>query len=311
MRRILITPRSLSRSFHHGLTPLKDAGYELVTPSPGETPTEAELIGALPGCVGWIAGVEPITEKVIDAATDLRAISRNGTGTDNLPMPVLERRNITVTRAMAANARGVAELALTMSLAGLRRVVPTHCGMKSGSWPRQIGREMQGANVGVIGLGAIGAAFASFCLSLDAKVKAYDPFADDNVLRHPNFQRCDLNDVFTSADLVSLHAPMPEDGQPLVTAARLAAMTSQSVLVNTARAGLVDADALLDALNTKHIGTYATDVFDVEPPRPSPLLAHPDVVLTSHIGGFTKESVERSTEMAVHNLLQSLKIHAN
>jgi phosphoglycerate dehydrogenase-like enzyme len=278
-------------------------------PSPGKTPSEADLISALPGCVGWIAGVEPVSDKAINAASELRVISRNGTGVDNLPMPVLEARKIKVCRAQATNARGVAELAFTMAMAGLRRVVPTHCGVKDGAWPREIGREMQGARIGVVGLGAIGAEFAGFCLALGAHVRGYDPFAAQDVIQHANFERVDLDDVFHGADVVSLHAPMPQDGRALVHATHLSAMARGGVLVNTARAGLVDDEALLKALNDDNLGTYATDVFDVEPPKPSPILAHPDVILTSHIGGFTKESVERSTQRAVQNLLEALGDH--
>ncbi|MBU2937156.1 MULTISPECIES: phosphoglycerate dehydrogenase [Pacificibacter] len=306
MTRILVTPRSLSQGCHPSLAPLTQAGFEIVAPRPGQTPSEADLIRFLPGCIGWIAGVEPVSQAAIDAATDLRVISRNGTGVDNLPMSVLEAKNITVCRAQATNARGVAELALTMALAGLRQVVPTHLGMKSGDWTRQIGREMQGAQVGVLGLGAIGKGFAEFCLGLGAHVKGYDPFAPGDTLDHPNFTRVDLDVVFDGADVVSLHAPMPENGQPLIQAAHFARLAAGGVVVNTARAGLVDKVALLAALETGQVGTYATDVFDEEPPAPSKLLAHPRVILTSHIGGFTKESVERSTDRAVQNLLEAL-----
>ncbi len=308
--RILITPRSLSKGGHPALSPLIDAGFELVFPAPGATPSEAQLIAALPGCVGWLAGVEKVSEAAIAAADQLRVISRNGTGIDNLPLDLLETRNITVTRAEGANARGVAELALTLALAGLRDVVPTHEGMKHGDWPRRIGREMAGARVGVLGLGAIGSSFAQFCLALGATVQGYDPYAPEDRLAGPNFHRTDLAGALEGADVVSLHAPMPPDGKPLIDAALLSRLAPGAVLVNTARAGLVDSDALLAALQDGRVSTYATDVFEIEPPAPSPLLAHPRVILTSHIGGFTTESVERATSHAVANLLRALAIHA-
>ncbi|MES0864320.1 NAD(P)-dependent oxidoreductase [Ruegeria sp. SCPT10] len=311
MSRILVTPRSLSRGGHPGLEPLLKAGFELVTPTPGATPSESDLIRVLPGCVGWIAGVEPVSEKAIEAAADLRAISRNGSGVDNLPMHILEAKDITVCRAQATNARGVAELALTLAMAGLRNVVPTHVGMKSGDWPRRIGREIQGAKVGVIGLGAIGAEFVDFCLMLGAAVHGFDPFAPEDLIIHENFGRKNFDAVFDGADVVSLHAPMQKNGNPLVNSANLAAMAEGGVLVNTARAGLVDVEALLNALDSGQIGTYATDVFEAEPPEPSRLLSHPSVILTSHIGGFTRESVQRSTERAVSNLLKVLSTDAD
>jgi len=309
--RILITPRSLSKGGHPALAPLTEAGFELVFPAPGATPTEAQLVAALPGAVGWLAGVEKVSEAAIGAADSLRAISRNGTGIDNLPLTLLQERGIAVTRAEGANARGVAELALTLALAGLRDVVPTHQGMKQGDWPRRIGREMAGARVGVVGLGAIGASFARFCLALGAAVGGYDPYAPADRLTDPNFRRTDLARALDGAHVVSLHAPMPADGRPLIGADLLARLAPGAVLVNTARAGLIETDALLAALDRGQVGTYATDVFETEPPEPSPLLAHPRVILTSHIGGFTTESVERATTDAVTNLLKALQVHAD
>ncbi len=305
MTAILVTPRSLSRG-HPALDVLTSRGFRLVMPAPGAVPDEPTLIAALPGCVGWLAGVEPVSEAVIDAADRLRVISRNGTGIDNLPLPALERRQIRLFRAEGTNARGVAELALGLTFAGLRQIVPTHEGMRAGRWPRYLGREIAGARVAVVGLGAIGSTYARMCLDLGARVSGHDPMAPADRLIHPAFARSTLDAALSGADVVSLHAPMPDDGLPLLTASQIAALAPGAVVVNTARAGLVDEPALLTALESGQISTYATDVFDTEPPAPSALTAHPRVILTSHIGGFTDASVERSTIRAVENLLAAL-----
>ena len=311
MARILITPRSLSKGGHPALKPLEDAGFELSMPAPGATPTEAQLIAALPGCVGWLAGVEPVSEAAIAAAGDLRVISRNGTGVDNLPLDILTARGIELRRAEGTNARAVAELALTLAMAALRNVVATHAGMREGDWPRRIGSEILGARVGVIGLGAIGAGFAEMCLALDANVAGFDPFAPADRITHPAFTRADFTEALDGAEIVSLHAPMPRDGKALLGAEELARLAPGAVVVNTARAGLIDDAAMLAALDNGQIGTYATDVFHSEPPEPSELLAHPRTVTTTHIGGFTGASVERSTRRAVENLLDVLVAHAH
>ena len=122
MKRILITPRSLSAGTHSGLSRLEDLGFTLVRPTPGVMPSEADLIAAIPDCCGWIAGVEPVSSRVVSAAHSLQVISRNGSGVDNLPMDALNERGITVKRALAANANGVAELALAMMLSGFRHI---------------------------------------------------------------------------------------------------------------------------------------------------------------------------------------------
>lgn len=307
---ILITPRSLSKGGHPALSVLTERGYDLVMPAPGEIPDETVLLQAVPDCVGWLAGVEPVSEAVIGAARRLRVISRNGTGVDNLPLPALEARQIRVFRAEGTNARGVAELALALTLAGLRRIVWTHEGMRRGAWPRSLGREIAGARVAVIGLGAIGKAYARMCLDLGAEVAGFDPFAAEGVIGGAGFMRTGLDAALAGADVVSLHAPMPADGKALLTAARIAALADGAVVVNTARAGLVDPEAVQVALASGRIACYATDVFETEPPALSPLLAHPGVVMTSHIGGFTDASVERSTIRAVENLLLALDGHA-
>lgn len=309
--RILVTPRSLSRDGHPALSALTERGYDLAMPAPGATPDEATLRTAIPDCVGWIAGVEPISEAVITAARNLRVISRNGTGIDNLPMAALQARGIRLFKAEGTNARAVAELALGLTFAGLRRIVWTHEGMRAGTWPRRLGREIAGATVAVIGLGAVGAAYARMCLDLGAKVAGHDPFAPQDCVTGPAFRRAAIDDTLDGADVVSLHAPMPADGRPVLTAERIDTLAPGAVVVNTARAGLVDEQATRAALESGRIASYATDVFDTEPPARSPLLDHPGTIMTSHIGGFTDASVERCTRRAVENLLTGLGDHAD
>ncbi len=304
--KVLITPRSLSDCTHPALNALRKAGLEPVSPRPGMMPNEADLIDAMPGCVAWLAGVEPVSEKVIDAASELKVISRNGTGIDNLPLDALAQKGIKVCKAPGANARGVAELALTYVLTGFRQLTQTHAGIQAGQWPRLRGREIKGATIGIVGLGAIGQELAQMCLSLGAHVVAYDPFTNQDAIQHQNFQRGSLEDVLRKSDAISLHCPMPEDGNPVLGANELGACVKGSVLVNTARAGLVDQKALASCLKSGQIGFYGTDVFETEPPTPAELLDHPAVTMSSHIGGFTTESVDRATEMAVHNILGCL-----
>jgi phosphoglycerate dehydrogenase-like enzyme len=133
-KRILITPRSLTQHHSPDLQALENAGYELVYVRPGITPTEEELLELVPDCVGWLAGVEPISERVLRAATNLKVISRNGTGVDNIPLKVAQELRIKVLRVEAANARGVAEPAICLALAALRHRPALHCALKQGKW---------------------------------------------------------------------------------------------------------------------------------------------------------------------------------
>ena len=304
--KILITPRALTRDGHPALDQLRAAGYTLVFCNAGQTPSEAELMQLVPDCVGWLAGVEPVSVAVAEAARSLKAVSRNGTGTDNLPVEAFKQKGVAILRAEGANARGVAELAITLMLSAMRHVPTIDAGMKAGNWLRLLGREIEGRAIAIIGYGRIGSEVAKMACGLGARVRAYDPFVTQPARPLGDFTWHHDLDLLDGADVVSLHAPGQSDGQPLLGAVELACLAPGAVVVNTARASLVSADAMLDALGSGQIGVYATDVFEQEPPLPSPLLAHPNVIRTSHIGGYTDESVTRATTTAVANLLRTL-----
>jgi D-3-phosphoglycerate dehydrogenase / 2-oxoglutarate reductase len=305
MTGVLVTPRSLSKG-HLALEALTLRGFQFVMPTPGAIPYGATLSAALHGCVGWLAGIEPISPAVIDAADRLHMISRNGTGIDNLPLSVREKRQIRLFRAKGTNARGVAELALCLTFAGLRHIVRTYEGMRTGNWVRRLGREIVGAKSAVVGLGAVGATYARMCLDLGARVLGFDPFAPDERLDHPGFARTILDHALVGTEVVSLRAPMPEDGRPLLTAEQLSLLAPDAVVVHAATACLFDEATVLAALDSGPIRTPALDVFDVAPPVCSTLTAHQGVILTSHIGPYTDASVERCTIRVVENLLMAL-----
>jgi D-3-phosphoglycerate dehydrogenase len=307
MSRILITPRSLTAEGPAGLlTPLQEAGFELVYSAPGRQPSEAELIDLVTGCTGWLAGVEPITEPVLDAADRLRVISRNGSGIDSIDLAAAERHGINIRTAKGANAVAVSELTLAFMLIGLRHAQECASALKSGDWFRVEGREIGGATVGIIGCGAVGRAAARMTGGLGATVLAYDIAPDSSFEGGRRFAWCGLDELLARSDIVSLHCPAMPKGAPLLDARRLAMLKSGTGLVNTARASLIDEDALLAALEEGRVGWFATDVFTTEPPPPSPFLAHPRVVATPHIGGFTVEGGRAAIRVAVENLIAEL-----
>lgn len=303
--KIAITPRSLSGAGHPALSALTERGCELVFPAPGRTPSQDELLAAIPGCAGWLAGVEPIPAPVLEAAEDLRVISRNGVGVDNIDMRVAEARGIRVERAAGANARGVAELAITLMLSAFRQVPWSDARLHGGEWARRQGVEAAGRTLGVIGCGAIGRLTAELALGLGMDVIGYDPYPPQGFAPE-GFRLGSLDDVFAASDAITLHCPPGET--PLIDAAALGRMRPGGVIVNTARAELVDEVAVLAALDAGHLSALATDVFHTEPPEPSALLAHDRVILTPHAGGFTAESVDRATRVAVENILKVLDL---
>jgi D-3-phosphoglycerate dehydrogenase len=303
--RILITPRSLTavglenvRELDH----LRALGHELVAGPAGRLPTEAELIFLVAGVDAWLAGVEPISAQVLEAASSLKIISRNGVGADAIDLAAATSHDIEIVLARGANSRGVAELTILLALAALRDLPRANTDMKQGTWLRGLGREMPDITLGLIGFGAIGRLVAQLASAFGTTVLAHDAYTEVS----SNAVSATLREVFERSDVVSLHSPPAADGTPLVTAEVLGWMKPGSILINTARSTLVDDTAVLDALSREHLAAYAVDAFDSEPPVLNELHRHPNTILTPHIGGFTAASTRRATELAVTNLLTRL-----
>ena len=310
MPRILVTPRSVTSEGHPALARLTRAGFEIVMPPAGKMPAASDLKQLLPGCVGWLAGVEPITDDVLSAASDLRIISRNGTGIDAIDLESARRRGIEIRRADGANARGVAELAIGMILALARSLPFSDAAIKAGGWSRRKGFELEGKTLGVVGCGKIGRIVAALARGLGMQVVGHDPFAEqsDQSLDAPLVHLVYLDEVFALSHVITLHCPPPADGRPLVDARRLGLAKPGVVIVNTARHELVDIPALVAAIERGHVAGAALDVFDAEPPVERSHLASDRILATPHIGGFTHESVDRSVDVAVTNLLEALSL---
>jgi D-3-phosphoglycerate dehydrogenase / 2-oxoglutarate reductase len=310
MPRILVTPRSVTSEGHPALERLARAGFEIVMPPAGKMPAASDLKQLLPGCVGWLAGVEPITDDVLSAASDLRVISRNGTGVDAIDLESARRRGIEIRRADGANARGVAELAIGMILALARSLPFSDAAIKAGGWSRRKGFELEGKTLGVVGYGKIGRIVAALARGLGMQVVGHDPFAEqsDQSLDAPLVHLVKMDEVFALSHVITLHCPPPADGRPLVDARRLGLAKPGVVIVNTARHELVDIPALVAAIERGHVAGAALDVFDAEPPVERSHLASDRILATPHIGGFTDESVDRAVDVAVTNLLDALSL---
>jgi D-3-phosphoglycerate dehydrogenase / 2-oxoglutarate reductase len=299
MRRILVTPRSLSASEHPAIQLLRDQGWEVIFGPRGRLPEEAELLQLLPGCAGWLAGVEPISVRVLDAAKQLQVISRNGSGIDNIPLQEAKGRGIAVLSAAGANAQGVAELTLGLALAAIRQFHLADRQLKEGKWTRRLGSELNGRSALIVGFGKIGRLVARLLAAFGSSVSVVEPM---EVATDP-FAKVELSAGVRSADLVSLHCPPLPGGRPLITAELVARSQPGLILINCARRSLVDETAVLAGLETGQIEIYASDVFEEAAGDSSPLIGHPKVIATPHLGAYTKESVDRAAVEAAENLI--------
>jgi len=306
--KILVTPRSVTREGHSSLERLSLAGHDVILGPRGRQPSEEELIQLLPSCIGYIAGIEPITRRVLEAAVNLRAISRNGTGVDSIDAAAARERNIVILRAEGANARGVAELTIGFLFALARGLTACDASLKAGGWVRPNGVELEGRTLGIIGCGRIGKTVAELAVGIGLRVIAYDALPDYNFSAGAAFKFAPTREVLEHSEFLSLHCPPTANGHALIGESEFAQLRHGAFIINTARYQLFDPEALLAALDSGRITGAALDVFDSEPPRDPRLALHPRVLATPHIGGLTRESVGRAMDAAVDNLIRELAV---
>lgn len=303
MGTVLITPRSLTRERHPAFSLIENAGHTIVTSTPGVQPSEEELLRLIPEIDGYLAGVEHISAAVLEAAKKLKVIGRNGIGVDNIDLETAERLGIKICPTPGANARGVAELAVALLFSLLRAVPYSDSRLKSRSWERKKGIEAEGKTLGLVGCGNIGKKVASIASALGMKVLASDPYPDGSFCP-ANFTWTSFEEVLSDSDILSLHCPAGE--KPLIDGAAVSRLKEGAYLINTARAALIDENAVLEGLESGRIGGYGTDVFPEEPPADYTLIRHEAVIATPHVGGYTKESVDRATTGAIERILENI-----
>ena len=306
---ILITPESFPFELPGSCDVLRQAGYEVILNPYGRVLTENEICKLVRNVVGIIVGVDPLTERVINNASRLRAISKYGAGIDNIEIGAVYSRGIQIRTAAGANSVSVAELTLGLLISLYRNMWQSVSSVKEGGWDRKIGRELLGSTVGLVGCGDIGREVAKRLLALGARVIVHDDkLMDTTFLKSYGVPRVSLEELLRESDAVSLHCPLTEETRHMINRRTISVMRDGAFLVNTARGELVDEDALYDALKSGKLCGAAQDVFSKEPPRQGcKLLELKNFVLTSHIGAYTQEAVNRMAIRSTRNLLEMLQ----
>ena len=269
--------------------------------------TEERLIDLLKGVAAAIVGVVPMTAYVLENAPDLKVVSAHGVGVDHIDLDAAARRGITIANCPGANAASVSDLTIGLMIAIARNIPGVERKLRQGGWGRHQGSELFQKTLGIIGLGHIGSGVAKRAMGFDMKVLVHDPYVHSVPKELPEIQLVSFENIFRRADFVSLHAPLNDDTRNIIGPAELAAMKPGAYLINTARGGLVDEQALFNALNTGKIAGAAFDCFVDESLTGSPLLGLDNIVVTPHIGAHTKESIERVGVVAAQNVINSLK----
>jgi D-3-phosphoglycerate dehydrogenase len=304
--KIVLTPVALCQAENPVVAALRERGYEVVQHPGVIPPTPEELRRYLDGAVGMIAGMEPVGAEVIDGATALRAISRFGVGYDNIDVPAATRRGIVVTYIPDAMVDAVADLTLGLMLALARRIPELDRGMKAGEWLRYPAVDVTRKTLGIVGTGRIGLAVAERARGFRMTLLGYDPVPNARFVEELGGDYVPLEELLERADFVTLHLPLTPATERLMSAPQLGRMKPSAFLINAARGGLVDEEAIQAALTTGQIAGFATDVYRKEPPPPHPLWSLPNVVATPHVASYTDGAIARMARAALGNLLTVL-----
>jgi D-3-phosphoglycerate dehydrogenase len=245
-----------------------------------------------------------LTSAVLANAENLKIIAKHGVGLDNVDIDAATRNNVVVCNTPGANSRAVAEHALTLLFAVNRQVVAVDSATRTGDWNRQrwVSNELGGRTLGLFGCGHIGRTLATIADNLDLTVLGYDPYLAQEDLPDV-ITKVTKDDLFERSDAVSIHSPLTEETRGAVSTPELERLSSDGILINTARGEIVDEDALVEAVRENTIFGAGIDVFSNEPPASdNPLFDHQNVIMSQHIGGVTREALQRMSEGAAGHL---------
>lgn len=302
---VAVSTSSFARADRRPLERLQAAGFRVRLNSLGRRLSPEETIDLLRGAVGMIAGTEALGREVLAQCPDLAVIARCGAGLDNVDLEAAAERGIRVTRVESAHAEAVAELALAGILALLRHLPTADRGLRGARWSKPMGRLLAGKTVGLVGLGRTGKALVRLLAPFRPALLATDPRPDPDFAAVHSVQYRPLDELLSASDVVSLHLASSAEVHHLLDRRRLALMKPESLLVNTARGGLIDEEALAEALRDGRLAGAFLDVFEREPYR-GPLTGLDNALLTPHIGSYAAEARAAMEMEAVDHLLEAL-----
>lgn len=306
--RILITSSSLNPK---AIEVLEQRGYKATFVPPYTEPDELVKLVKETDPVGILVRLGRINEEVINAASSLKVLSKFGVGVDNIDLEAATRRGIPVLNAFGANAKSVAEHAVTLMMATIKKSLLLDSSLRKGKWikTQHLSMEVSGKTLGIVGLGQIGRCVVKMAKGLELTVHAYDPYLDDSVFEeHGVIRQQTLDGLLESSDIVSMHCPLNEETAQMINDTSIGQMKQGAVVINTARGGVVDEAALERALLSGKVSAAGLDVFAVEPPPADhPFWNMDNVVVSPHVGTSTAEADIRVSVAAVMGIIQTVE----
>jgi D-3-phosphoglycerate dehydrogenase len=256
-----------------------------------------------------VRGQTRVTPAVFDATSALKVVGRAGVGVDNIDLEAAKKHKVMVVNAPTSTTVAVAELAFGLLLALAREIPRADTGMKQGEWLKKEfeGIELYGKTLGIVGFGRIGMEVGKRAAAFGMNVVTYDPNVSEHELEHGSAEPVPLQDLFAWSDFISLHLPLNVQTRDLLGPLAFSQMRDGVRIISTARGGIIDEAALLQALNKGKVAGAALDVFEKEPPGLTDLVSHPRVIATPHIGAQTAEAQSRAAEDIANEVLAALE----
>jgi len=283
--------------------PIAERGVEELANHPHIEPvvqtglSEDQLVATIPDFAGLVVRSQTkVTARVLEAASNLKAVGRAGVGVDNVDVEAATKLGVVVMNTPGGNTVSTAEHAFSLLVSTARRIPQATASVRAGKWERKKfqGVELSGKTLGILGMGRIGSELARRAIAFGMRVLAYDPYLSTSRARALQVELYEkLDDLLPEADFISMHMPLTEETKHMISEKNLGALKKGVRIINCARGGLVCEKALLKGLESGDIAGAALDVYETEPPAPEdPLLQHPNIVLTPHLGASTAEAQE-------------------
>lgn len=271
--------------------------------------SEAELVELIPEFHALIVRSQTqVTASILKAGTQLKVVARAGVGVDNIDLDSATKEGIIVINAPDGNTISATEHSVAMILAMARNIPQAHASLSQGEWDRKTfrGTELYRKTLGVIGTGRIGIGVAKRLQSFGMNILAYDPYLSEDKAKELEFTRATVDEIAQNADFVTVHTPLTEKTKGIVNKAFFDQAKPNLRIINVARGGIIDEEALLEALNHNQIAGAALDVFENEPANHSPITQHPKVIVTPHLGASTVEAQEKVAISVAENIIDIL-----
>lgn len=302
--KVVSTSPSFAKYSAEPIKYLKQHGIELVQlPADIE---ESEFISHIQDADAAIVAFTDINSRVLDQAPRLKIVCKHGVGVDNIDLAAAKERGVWVTNVPSANKHAVADFTFALLLAMARQIPLANEETKKGNWPRIFATDVHEKTLGIIGLGSIGKEVARRARGFDMQLLAFDPYPDHDFAKQHEFRFVEMDELLANSDFVTLHIALTDQTRNLIGHEELQAMKASAFLVNASRGGIVNENALYEALKNGIISGAALDVLEEEPAHAHPLFELPNVIATPHIAGYTSGAVNGIGMTCVRNIVDVL-----